>query len=216
MKRAVLVLILLLGCLAGTAPAQDETTSAVAQHRRILKIQRINRLYEAGKYEEALELLNKCQGEEAQDVNILNMRGVVLGKLGKYDEAQKILQRLLEENPSFHPAVYNLGDLLFAKGDYEASLRFFETAYRNDPNNELVRFRLFLNFLVLGREREAAGVVAGMIPAGGTPAWYFVRAALAQKRGETGQRNRDLALAREIYGEDECRDFKVALKAAKF
>lgn len=212
MKRAAIVLCLLLGSV-GISGAQNDPLTM--QHRLTAALRQINKLYEAGEYQTAMDRLKALQGEAAQDVNVLNMRGVILGKLGEHDQAKQVFQDIIAANPSFAPAIYNLGDMQFAQGDYEGALRSFDEISRNDPRNELVRFRIFLSHLALGHEEEAAKIAASMIPAGGTPAWYYAQAMLAKKREEPRLMKTHLTTAREIYGKEACRSFEEAITAVK-
>lgn len=213
MKRIAIVVCLLLGS-AGISDAQNDPLTM--QHRLTSALRRINKLYEAGEYQAAMNRLNALQGEAAQDVNMLNMRGVILGKLGEHEQAEQVFQDILAANPSFSPALYNIGDMRFARGDYEGALRSFDEISLKEPRNDLIRFRILLSHLALGHEEEAAKIAAAMIPAGGTPAWYYAQAMLAKKRGEPRQAKSHLTMAREIYGQDECRSFEEAITAVKF
>ncbi|CAM4907654.1 unnamed protein product [Rotaria socialis] len=71
--------------------------------------------------------------------------GIVLGQMGKLDEAEKYFRHLLKEMPPNHVDIagcyHNLGDILDKKGDYESSLESYQksleimlqTRQPNDP-----------------------------------------------------------------------------------
>ncbi|CAF3508358.1 unnamed protein product [Rotaria sp. Silwood1] len=65
--------------------------------------------------------------------------GIVLGLMGKYNEAEKYIRRLIKELPSDHEDIaacyHDLGEILDKKGDYDSSLQIFL-----DNNFPLFRF----------------------------------------------------------------------------
>ncbi|CAF3495627.1 unnamed protein product [Rotaria sp. Silwood1] len=58
--------------------------------------------------------------------------GIVLGLMGKYNEAEKYIRRLIKELPSDHEDIaacyHDLGEILDKKGDYDSSLQSHQKA----------------------------------------------------------------------------------------
>lgn len=219
MKHTSLVLCLLLGMVLTSLGQSTDAPAApplLEQHRLTAMLRRAQQLYDDEQYQESLACLNSITGSAAQDPGVRNMQGTILTKLGNYDQARQIFQGILETTPTFAPAVYNLGEVQFVQGNYEGALASFVEMNRQDPRNELVRFKLVLIHLLLGHQADAEQLAASLIPTGSTPAWYYTQAALAKKRGETGEEKKNITVAQEIYGKKACKDFDAAIHAVKF
>jgi len=104
----------------------------------------------------------------------------------------------------------------FLSGDREGALESFERIRRLEPRNELVRFKVFLSLLALGREDEARKIAAGLIPAGNTPAWYYAQAMLTRKAGDEKTAQKHLHAARSIYLDPGCKLFDESIEEVKF
>jgi predicted Zn-dependent protease len=217
MKTAIL--LLLLATLAVGVPAQEAAPSAdsLVQQRRLATILRqATELYEAGEYQVALDRLGGPEGAAASDIALLNLRGAIFTKLGRYNEARRIFESLLAADPDYFPASFNLGEVQFVQGDYAGALETFERLLRRDPRNELLRFKVMLCQLLTGQEDAARRLAAGFIPAGSTPAWYYAQAVLARKAGDEKNAQKHLTAARQIYSPSACQLFDESLEAAKF
>jgi len=213
---------LLFFLLAAAPLAAQENTAApsedplLMQRRLAMVLRQSTKHYEAGEYQAALDRLSVLQGAFGQDLSVLNLRGAILTKLGRYNEARQLFKSILATDPNYLPAAFNLGEVQFLAGDYESALQSFQSMRRRDPRNELVRFKILLCFLALGRDDEAKKIADGLIPAGSTPAWYYAQAVLARKAGDQKLSNKHLTAARSIYQEANCKLFDESLETAKF
>jgi Ca-activated chloride channel family protein len=100
------VLFALLVCASSADQTYDKTSKA-------------NRLYEQGKYDEALELYNEALIENPEAKKLAANKGSALHRLGNYDEAVKSYQEALsiEDKQALAATYYNLGNTLVKKGD---------------------------------------------------------------------------------------------------
>jgi len=220
MNRAAPGLLFLL-LAAAPLVAQDNTAAPsddplLMQRRLAMVLRQSTKHYEAGEYQAALDRLGALQGPLGQDLSVLNLRGAILTKLGEYDQAREIFNAILSTDPNYFPAAFNLGEVQFIAGDYESALESFQRMRRRDPRNELVRFKILLCFLALGRDDEAKKIADGLIPAGSTPAWYYAQAVLARRAGDQKLSNKHLTAARSIYQDANCKLFDESLQTAKF
>ena len=218
MKRVPRAVVLAV-CLAATAvraqsPAADDPL--LAQRRLATVLRQATKLYEAGEYNAVFERLDLLKGAAADDPGALNLRAAALTKLGRYDEADAIFRAILEANPNFFPAAFNLAELKFLRRDYAGALEMFLAMRRRDPRNELLRFRVMFSHLLLGNEDEARRRAKDLIPAGVTPAWYYAQAVLAKKDGDQRAAAKYLRAAHAIYGDGTCRIFDESLSSAGF
>lgn len=185
-------------------PSQDPI---VVQGRIAMVIRQSTNLFDAGQYDAALKRLDALSGSLAKDPVALNLRGAILTKLGKFEEARRIFHEALAADPNSLPAAFNLGELDFMQNDYPAARAVFQSLLNRDPRNELLRLKLVACELLLGNETGAQGAASALIPAGQTPAWYYAQAMMAQKKGQPGAAKKYIASARAIYGADTCKLF---------
>jgi len=216
-RLAAALLLALLSTAAAQQTAPDPAADPLLMQRRLAMVLRQStQHYEAGEYQAALDRLASLQGPAGQDLSVLNLRGAILTKLGKHDEAAELFRSILATDPDYFPAAFNLGEVEFLRGNYAGALEVFQGMRRRDPRNELVRFKVFLCQLLLGQEEDAQKTAKGLIPAGGTPAWYYAQAMIARKAGDEKTAGKHLAVARAIYTESGCRLFDESVAPVKF
>ena len=220
MNRAAAGLLFLWFAVAPVAAQENSappTTDPLLLQRRVATVLRqATKYFEAGDYQAALDRLGALKGEFAQDINALNIRGAILTKLERYEEASEVFATILRADPNYFPAAFNLGEVQFLSGDREGALESFERIRRLEPRNELVRFKVFLSLLALGREDEARKIAAGLMPAGNTPAWYYAQAMLTRKAGDEKTAQKHLQAARSIYLDPGCKLFDESIEEVKF
>ena len=220
MNRAAVGLLWIVFATAPVAGQQDTTPQAndalLLQRRVATVLRQSTKYYEAGDYQAALDRLATLQGASGQDLSVLNLRGAILTKLERYDEARELFTAILTTDPNYSPATFNLGHVKFVAGDYEGALQIFQNIPRQDPSNALANFRVLLCLQALGRDDEAAKIAAGLTPVGSTPAWYYAQAMIARKSGDEAAARKHLRVARAIYQEDGCKFFDETIETVKF
>lgn len=218
MKRLAAALWLaVLSAAAAQQTAPGPAADPLLMQRRLaLVLRQSTQHYEAGEHQAALDRLAALQGPAAQDLSVLNLRGAILTKLGKHDEAAGLFRSILATEPNYFPAAFNLGEVEFIRGNHAGALEIFQGMRRRDPRNELVRFKVFLCQLLLGQEGDAQKTAKGLVPAGSSPAWYYAQAMTARRAGDEKTAGKHLAVARAIYGESGCRLFDESVAPVKF
>jgi Flp pilus assembly protein TadD len=91
-----------------------------------------HRLMEAQEYELALKAYYRAAGEEGVSVDTLSAIGSANLALGRLGQAEKMLRRALEVDPTFVPAMNNLGVVLMEQGDYGEARAVFQRAFAQD------------------------------------------------------------------------------------
>ena len=210
----LLSVLLLLTSLSLRAQDAASSDPLVAQHRLAAVLRQATENYDRGDYKGAVALLDALQGPTAGDLSVLNLRAAALTKAGDYEQAARIFSEIIEANPDYFPAAYNLAEVRFLGGDREGALEAFRQLRQRDPRNELLRFKVFLCQYTLGRDEEAAKTARAMQSAGSTPAWYYAQALLARRGGDEGSARKNLRAARSLYGEDGCRLFDESVATA--
>lgn len=90
---------------------------------------------EAGEYELALKAYYRAAAEQGINSDVLSAIGSANLKLGRLNQAEKVLRRALEEDPSFVPAINNLGVVLMEMGRFGEARGMFQKAYALDSGS---------------------------------------------------------------------------------
>lgn len=199
-----------------TVQAQETVPAdpLLQQQRFAAALRQATTAYDRGEFKNALAQLDILSGAQANDLSALNLRAAALTKLGQYEEAFRIFQEILKNNPDYFPAAFNAAEVQFLAGDREGSLETFRRLRQRDPQNELLRFKVFLCQMALGRGEQAAKTAKAMQPAGATPSYYYAQALMARGAGDEGKARKNLKAARALYGDDGCRLFDESVASA--
>ena len=102
-----------------------------------------HRLMAAGEYEVALRAYTRAASEQGLNVDVLSALGSANLKLGRLNQAKKLLKRAVEKDDRFVPAWNNLGVVLSNQGSLQEAKRVFQLAYALDSgNSEQIRTNL--------------------------------------------------------------------------
>lgn len=91
-----------------------------------------HRLMEAGEYELALKAYYRAAASEGATVDTLSAIGSANLALGRLGQAEQILRRATEEEPTFVPALNNLGVVLMERGKTAEARLIFQQAFAQD------------------------------------------------------------------------------------
>jgi len=81
-------------------------------------------------------LLNSCASSAISAQEYYSI-GMAYYELGKYDEAEKWLNRARQSDRTMTASTYNLGRLAFEKQRYEDAAKYFESILKKDKDNTL-------------------------------------------------------------------------------
>ncbi len=93
----------------------------------------VTRLHHAGQSDEALARADKTLATNPKDAQMRFLKSVILADKGKVDDAQAILQQLVQEYPELAEPHNNLAALYAAIGDYGRSRSELEETLRLKP-----------------------------------------------------------------------------------
>lgn len=88
-----------------------------------------HRLMAAGEYELALKSYYRAAGRQGVNVDVLSAIGSANLRLGRLGQAERMLNRALEQDPKFVPALNNLGVVLIETGRAGEAERAFRQAF---------------------------------------------------------------------------------------
>lgn len=91
-----------------------------------------HRLMAAGEHELALKAYLRAAGEQGMTADVLSAIGSANLALGRLNQAEQILRRATEEDPTFVPALNNLGVVLMERGNIGEARVIFQRAFALD------------------------------------------------------------------------------------
>lgn len=94
---------------------------------------------ELGRYEEALEVLEKAETTGQARKEVMNLAGFCLFKLRRYDEAIECFRICLDIDPRSAIDWANIGSCLRDKGDREGAVAMYRKALSLDPGIQFAR-----------------------------------------------------------------------------
>jgi len=127
-KIAILAISIYSASLAWPQPATDYMAAAAYVRQ--------------GQPEAAIPLLNKILSAAPGDLKARNLLGIALMSSGHRAEANAQFQKVLRQDPRFHPALKNLAINEFDMGLKKESKLHFEQAVKLVPNDAVVHFHL--------------------------------------------------------------------------
>lgn len=92
--------------------------------------------FEAGRYQEAVELYRKLITEDPEDASLRTSLAGCLGALGRYDEAMTELDRAIELDPLNVEAYHNRAVIFERREEPERAVEEYRTALRYQPQYE--------------------------------------------------------------------------------
>jgi tetratricopeptide (TPR) repeat protein len=134
----------------------------------------------------ALSKLDEVDKAEPVVSQTLNLRGAVLVRMKKLEEAAVAFQKLADLDTKDPIAVFNLGEVYFLQAKYAESKKQFQKflATPENTNNALGRYKVFLCDLMLENNSEVQKTVDSLRPTISNPFYYFANAAVAYKKGD--------------------------------
>ena len=112
-------------------------------------------LYQKGKLQESLEIINQLEATYPDENELMNEKGQVLARMGKFDEARGLWANILNSNPNNVKALFNYGQLEMEMGNHSKAEEFFNKVIKLDAFNNKYKYFAGLNLIQSGRTEEA-------------------------------------------------------------
>ena len=113
-----------------------------------------NFLFEQGKTEEALEVLNKSLEINPSFVGAWNNKGIILRRQGKIEESLEAFNKALKIDPRSFKVWYHKGNLLYKQGKLEEALRAYDVVLWLEPYNNTDVWRKHLRIYSLLKTKK--------------------------------------------------------------
>ena len=98
------------------------------------ELQDINKLFKQGQYEQAMHGVNTYLDDKPKDAQARFLKGLILTKQGKTDDAIRTFSELTEDYPELPEPYNNLAVLYAGQGQYDKARIALEMAVRAHPD----------------------------------------------------------------------------------
>ncbi|MGH7982511.1 MAG: tetratricopeptide repeat protein [Candidatus Udaeobacter sp.] len=143
------------------------------------------RAFDSKKFSEALKGLDAIDARQPDLAASKNLRGVILMRQAKYDEAETALQEAARIDPKFWNARFNLAEIPFLKKDWAEARKRFEQLLASGGSDlakeasQLIQYKILLTYLQEGNGNMVDSMLAKLELSPDTPAVDYVKAAVA-------------------------------------
>ena len=184
-----------------TAAERTEKTKAFARS----KFEQSQQAFRQRDFATALKLIDEADKADPNQPATLNLRGEILMQQGQFDDAETAFKKAAKLDPKLRDAQYNLAQIPFKKKEYAKARDRFETLYKRMPGGdknqaaELIKFKIYMTFLMEGKESRAHSMMEEFQFTGDTPALYYAQAAWEYKHNNAQKAEDWTNSANKIY-----------------
>ena len=184
-----------------TAAERTEKTKATARS----KFEQSQQAFRQRDFATALKLVDEADKADPNQPATLNLRGEILMQQGQFDDAEAAFKKAAKLDPKLRDAQYNLAQIPFKKKEYAKARDRFETLYKRMPGGdknqaaELIKFKIYMTFLMEGKESRAHSMMEEFQFTGDTPALYYAQAAWKYKHNNAQKAEDWTNSANKIY-----------------
>jgi tetratricopeptide (TPR) repeat protein len=163
------------------------------------------RAFDAKKFSEALKQLDAIDARQPGLAASKNLRGVILMRQGKYDEAETALQDAARIDPKFWNARFNLAEIPFLKKDWAEARNRFEQLLSSGESDlakeasQLIQYKILLTYLQEGNGNMVDSMLAKLELSPDTPAVDYVKAAVALQQKNQSEAKDWISAAEKNY-----------------
>lgn len=153
----------------------------------------------------ARKLIDEADSADPNQAPISNLRGEILLEQKDYDQAENEFKKAAKADPKYRDAQYNLAQIPFKKKEYAKARDRFEALFSStsgtdkDRAAQLIKYKIYLTFLLEGKDSRAQKMMEQFQFTGDTPALYYAQAAWEFKHDNATKANDWVTSARKIY-----------------
>ena len=128
-------------------------------------------------FDKAREVIVKADKDHKPTPVSLNILGAIAIEAKRFDEGSDWCKKALALDPKFFPSRFNLAEIPFIQGKYAEARTKLEELQKEDPKNELLKFRIYLTWLVEKKDPEARAQLDSIPLINETPISFYANAA---------------------------------------
>ncbi len=160
-------------------------------------------------------LLKELEGLIPDHAIFFTLSGAQKTLLKDFDGAREEYLRVIRKQPTSFVALFNLAELDFVAGNYQAARDLFQKLHDARPKDENVIFRLFLCSLFLGDTAAADRWFQSLPPATLSPANHYARAARLFHANQKSEGRKILETARLLFP-DKIKYYEVTFSSLNY
>ena len=170
------LLLLVLGLAAWPASAQLEGLEDTPPAYRTA-LRNAIRAFSARDFKTTAAMVDEADKMLPATPTTINIRAAVAIEEKRYAEGRELCLKALNMNPRFFPARFNLAEIPFMQGKYAEARLGYEKLVNEDPKEELLKFRIFLTYLLEKNEAKAKEELDSIPLLNDTPIYFFAQSA---------------------------------------
>lgn len=182
MRSVALVLALFIPTIGRAATSSDPLKDAPPSYREALM--GAMRAFTTRDFEKAREQVKKADSSWQQTPVSLNILGAIEIEQKNFEEGRKLCLAALNKDPRFFPARFNLAEIPFVQGKYTEARAMFLKLQEDEPQDDLLKFRIFLTYLLEKKESEAKQHLDNIPLINDSPISFYANAAWDFAHGE--------------------------------
>jgi tetratricopeptide (TPR) repeat protein len=182
MRPVALVVAILTPLILRAAPPSDPLKDAPPAYRDALIA--AMRSFTARDFDKARQQVHKADTSWQETPVSLNIMGAIEIEQKNFDEGRKYCLAALNKDPRFFPARFNLAEIPFVQGKYTEARVMFLKLQEDEPNDDLLKFRIFLTYLLEKNEAEAKRHLDEIPLINDSPISFYANAAWEFAHGE--------------------------------
>ena len=138
-------------------PQGQNLLNQAIQKQKANELDPVNKLLDEGKVDEAWREVNAILEKDPDNIVAKNVKGNVLGRgYGRLDDAIKLFEEIVAENPEFSSSWENMGIADAIKRDFTNAERCLLHANELSPDNDNIKLNLYYMYTDMGNPTEAA------------------------------------------------------------
>ena len=138
-------------------PQGQNLLNQAIQKQKADELDPVNKLLDEGKVDEAWREVNAILEKDPDNIVAKNVKGNVLGRgYGRLDDAIKLFEEIVAENPEFSSSWENMGIAYAIKRDFVNAERCLLHANELSPDNDNIKLNLYYMYTDKGDAAEAA------------------------------------------------------------
>ncbi len=153
----------------------------------------------------ARKLIDEADAADPNRAATINLRGEIFLEQKDWDQAESEFKKALKIDPKLRDAQYNLAQVPFKKKEYAKARERFEALFNatsgaeQDRAAQLIKFKVYMTYLLEGKDSRAQKMMEQFQFTGDTPALYYAQAAWEFKHDNPSKANDWVTSARKIY-----------------
>lgn len=182
MRPVALVLATLVPLISFAAAPSDPLKDAPPTYREALIA--AMRSFTERDFEKAREQVKKADSSWQQTPVSLNILGAIEIEQKNFEAGRKLCLEALQRDPRFFPARFNLAEIPFVQGKYTEARVLFLKLQEDEPDDDLLKFRIFLTYLLEKNDIEAKQHLDRIPLVNDSPISFYANAAWEFSHGQ--------------------------------